>query len=265
MYFLSTEIVDNLASLSASEEALPVERLQNPLGSARWRSTGLTPHIYGQFADEVTVDFWGAWYCNARSGDQARLRLADTQANLTAAPAKDTGLVDVWPTGSDLSSWFGTGQPNYMHQRATIANPVAADWFRIDYDFTGNPDGYVEVGALMLADRFSPGRAQEWGWKYQPQPRGSYSVAYAGGGEGRGGGTFKRGASFRFPAMEESDVFGDFDTMLRERRTVKPVGVVLLEDNTTKPMHYMHYGYLEVAEIPNPYHGFVVECSITEP
>lgn len=265
MYFLSTKIVDELTTLGASEEALAVENIQDPLGSARWRSTGLTPYLYGQFSASLTIDAWGSWYTNARSGDQARLRLADTQANLTAAPALDTGLVDIWPAGSDLSSWFGTGQPGYVHQRATIPVPVAATWWRIDYDYTGNADGYVEVGALFLAQLLRPERAHEWGWRYRPAPRGSYTVGYAGGGEGRGGGAWKRGCSFRFPSMEEGDAFGGFDTMLRERRTVKPVGVVLLEDNTTKPMHYMHYGYLDVAEIPNPSHGFTVECTITEP
>lgn len=269
MYFLSTRIVDNLLSLVASEEALPVENLQDPLGRAQWRSTGVTPHIYGQFAESVAIDSWPSWYTNARSGDQARLRLATSQANLTAAPVKDTGMVDIWPAGSDLSPWFGAGQPNYVHQRVTIGSPVAATWFRIDYDFTGNPDGYVEVGALMLAERFTPERAHEWEWKYRPAPRGGYSVEYASGGEGRGGGTFKRGASFRFLGMVEGDVFGDFDTMLRERRSVKPVGVVLDETNITKPMHYMYYGYLDVAEMPQYYttdgRMSVVECSITEP
>lgn len=265
MYFLSTQHVDNLLSLVASEEALPVENLQDPLGSARWRSTGLTPYLYGQFAEASSVDAWGLWYANARAGDQARLRLADTQANLTAAPALDTGLVDIWPAGSDLSSWFTTGQPGYVHQRATIAAPVSADWFRIDLDFTGNPDGYVEAGALFLAARLTPASGHEWGWRYRPTPRGTYSVAYAGGGEGRGGGTFKRGCAFSFPVMSESDALGELDPLLRERRGVKPVGVVLLEDNVSSPMSYMYYGYLDVAEIPNPSTGFVVECTVTEP
>lgn len=267
MYFLSTKIVDDLQSLVASEEALAVDNLQDPLGSARWRSTGLTPYIYGQFAEEVTIDAWGVWYTNARSGDQARLRLADTQANLTAAPVVDTGLVDVWPSGSDLSGWFKTGQPGYVHQRAAIASAdqAAASWFRVDFDYTGNADGYVEAGVLLLAVKFGPSQAHEWGWKYRPNTRGGYSVAYASGGSGRGGGTFKRDASFKFPAMTESDLFGGLDPHLRERRSVRPMAVVLAPDEVNYPMNYMFYGYLDVSEIPNPSTGFTVECSITEP
>jgi hypothetical protein len=272
MYFVSTAMVDNSTSLTASEEAgstFGVENIRDPLGSKRWRSTGLTPHIYGQLPASAAIDFWGSFYTNARSGDQARLRVADTQANLTAAPALDTGLVDVWPSGSDLSDWFGTGQPGYVHQRAIVASPVAGLWFRVDYDYTGNPDGYVEVGALPLGVRFTPERAHEWEWKYRPAPRGNYSVEYAGGGEGRGGGAFKRDTAFRFPGMVESDAFGGFDALLRERRSVKPVAVVLDETNVTNPMHYMYYGYLDVAEMPQYYttagRMSVVECSITEP
>lgn len=266
MYFLSTEIADTLATLVASEEALPVENLQDPLGTRRWRSTGLTPHVYGQFAASKTLTDWPLFYTNARSGDQVRLRLADSQANLTAAPDLDTGLVDVWPAGSDLSAWFGTGQPGYIHGRMPIAavDQVAATWFRVDFDFTGNPDGYVEVGKLLLAERFKPASGHEWGWRYRATPRGHYGVEYAGGGIGRGGGSFKRDTAFRFPAMEEADMWGGFGAMIRERRSVKPVGVVLLEDESTYPMDYIYYGYLEVAEVPNP-QWFVVECSITEP
>lgn len=267
MYFLTTEIVDNLATLVASEEVatFEVENIQDPLGSKRWRSTGLTPYIYGQFESAKTITAWGSWYTNARSGDQARLRLADTQANLTAAPALDTGKVDIWPAGSDLSSWFATGQPGYVHQRATIGSPVSASWFRIDYDYTGNADGYVEVGALFLDARFTPGRGHLWGWTYHPVSRSGYEVAYAAGGLGRGGGTFKRGASFSFPAMSTADMLGTFDVLLRERRDVKPVGVVLLEDEATYPMSYMFYGYPTVRDISNPYVGFQLEVTITEP
>lgn len=267
MYFLSTEIVNNLATLVASEEVstFEVTNIQDPLGSKRWRSTTLTPHIYGQFESAKTITAWPSFYTNARSGDQARLRLASSQANLTASPVLDTGLVNVWPTGSDLSGWFATGQPGYVHQRATIASPVSASWFRIDYDYTGNADGYVEVGALLLDVRFTPGRGNEWGWVYQPTSRASHEVAYAAGGIGRGGGTFKRNAKFRFPAMSEADMFGTFDALLRERRNVKPAGVVLDEDEATYPQNYIFYGYPAVADISNPFVGFQVEVTITEP
>lgn len=268
MYFVSTYMVDNSTNLTASEEAgstFGVENIRDPRGSKRWRSTGLTPHIYGKLPAAAAIDFWSSFYTNARSGDQARLRVASSQANLTAAPALDTGLVDVWPAGSDLSGWFETGQPGYVHQRAVVASPVSASWWRIDYDYTGNPDGFVEVGALPLGVRFTPGRAHEWEPVYRPLNRAGYEVEYGGGGLGRGGGTFKRSTTFRFPVMSTDDALGTFDPMLRERRGVKPVAVVLKEDETTYPMHFIHYGYLDVAEIVHASIGHKLECTIMEP
>jgi len=267
MYFLSSEIVENLLSLSASEEVatFEVENLQNPLGSKRWRSTGLTPYIDGQFEESKTIDAWGIWYCNARAGDQARLRLADTQGNLTAAPALDTGFVDLWPAGSDLSDWFRTGRPGYVHQSAVIAAPAAALWYRLDFDFTGNPDGYVQAGKLFLAERFSPGRAHVGEWKFLPETRAMYEVQYGAGGIGRGGGTYKRSVSFSFPGMSESDALGRLEPMLRERTAAKPVGAVLRESEVAYPMYYMHYGYLGVESITDGWGNYVVDVTITEP
>lgn len=484
MYFISTEAVDNLVTLAASEEAFPVENLQDPLGSARWRSTGVTPYIYGQFASAKTIDAWGAWYTNARQTDWARLRLANSQGDLTAAPLLDQNAY-VWPgaagffgavrftagsvafgdvlknqsnttfsvqlrirrrqdltlnncasrrlnalvtspgwlvrieaddtvqvlvcdgvisvgkkstaavsntvfetytfvvdrtaqllrvyrgaaeqgsgaslaalgstlsneffylgrhaagglatvdldefrfwskalspaeiaanynaelnvvtppanlelywranegtgtaatdesgfgrhgtitngtwlqtvpyTGPDLSRWFDPGQPGYVHQRSVIASPVSAFWWRMDFDYTGNPDGYVEVGVPILAERFTPARGHEWGPRYRPNTRAAYSVEYAAGGLGRGGGTFKRDHAFRFPAMGVEDAFGEFDPMIRERRTTRPVGVVLVEDEATYPMNYLYYGYLDVAEMPHHFLGLAIDCNITEP
>jgi hypothetical protein len=53
--------------------------------------------------------------------------------------------------------------------------------------------------------------------------------------------------------------------MIRERRSTRPVGVVLVENEVTYPVNYMFYGYLDVADIPHGYIGLAIECVITEP
>lgn len=269
MYLLSTINTDRLLSLTASEEiaTFEVENLQDPLPTARWRSTGLTPYVVGQFAEAVTIDFWGAWYVNARAGDQARLRLASSQGGLTAAPDLDTGMLDVQPGTANLDDWFGPGQLGYVHQRSKIAaaDQVSGTWFRIDFDFTGNSDGYVQAGALFLATMLEPTRGAEPGWEYRPVNRGMHEVSYAAGGTGRGGGGQRRDVVFKIRRMTEANASGVINPLLRERAGVLPVGIVL-DESDDYPMDHMFFGYLDARAVPNTFlRNYSLDAQITEP
>lgn len=461
MYFLTTKNVDDLVSLTASSEVATFEvtKLQDPLGSARWRSTGLSPSVTGQFDSAKTIDFWGVWYHNSDLKGRARLLLANTEAELTSAPLLDentymwpgnqflhsynfntvadvdfgdvldqgagssftveirysttttgvtqtlaskkaptgagwsifvssgddlvvfiddgatglsaiivdvassldgefhylrvefdrvlqvirtyldnvliatsgtiavvgslanaislvvgklggagtdfwTGLLDefrfwsvvpptvilpdqeLWvlslPAGLELywranegtgavatdestngfngtitnGSWnlvsreFIEGFKDiygYTHQRALIATPISALWFRIEFDFTGNVDGFVQGGALFLDDLFRLALGPVDGLRFTPTSRALFENLMAAGGLSRGGGSEKRNLTgARLPTMTEAEAFDQFVQLYSERREVLPVGVVLDEDELIHPLDYMYYGYLSL-------------------
>lgn len=96
---------------------------------------------------------------------KVRLRGADTQANLTAAPAYDSGWIAVWPSGiipldllewEDDNFWLGTLT---AEQRAAYNTPythtftrTSQRWWRVEIDDAGNSAGYAQVGRPFLSD-----------------------------------------------------------------------------------------------------------------
>lgn len=274
MWIQTLQTLENLLSLTASEEVatFEIENIQNPLPTTAWRSTGLTPFIVGNFGDgaatpaekSISVDTWGAWYTNARSGDQARLRLANSQAALTSTPLYDSGLVDIWP-GSPSATYITNFLNNwsYTHQRATLT-AQAATWFRIDFDYTGNPDGYVQVGSLPIGTRFTFAATSPYaqGFNRNTDPRAGFETLLAGGGLGRGGFTGKRPWSGTITITEAEWL--DSVQPLMDSRLNGPVALVLEASEATRPLDYMYFGYPRAAVTPTRARPFL-DLSITEP
>jgi hypothetical protein len=275
MWFLSLETLENCLSLTASEEVATFEvaNLQNPLPTTVWRSTSLTPFITGNFGDgasvpaqiSVRVDTWGAWYTNARTGDQARLRLANTEAALTAAPLYDSTLVDVWP-GSPAAAYITNFLDNwfYTHQRATLtAQP--ASWFRIDFDYTGNADGYVQCGSLPIGERLTITATNPYrqGFDRTTSRRGGFESSLAGGGLARGGFTGKRNWQGNV-LVTENEWLDDIQPLI-DSRLNGPVSVVLEESESDRPLDYMYFGYLRDAVPITGRASVEIGVSIVEP
>ncbi len=273
-HILSTEITDNLTNLTASEEVstFEINNIQDPITTSVWRSTGLTPNIVGKFLTSKTIDFWGAWYSNAKNGDETRLRLADTQANLTAAPLLDTGLVSALPGVGALPTWFKS--TSYVHQRSfitTAPSPVSALWFRVDFDFIGNLDGYVQLATLMLCESVKPTIGHQTAWSGSNMTRAMNQSILAGGGLSRGGGSNKRPVNFRL-IMSDDQYYKELDPILRERKQQKPIGVILNENEDDHPMNEIMFGYPigEVVHVRGEVVGgkpgrSTVELSLLEP
>ena len=267
-YFVNCRYIEELLSLTASEEVstFEVTNLQNPLGSARWRSTSLTPFIVGQFESSITPKHWGSLYTNADDGDTERLRLANSEAALTSAPTYDSTALDVWP-GTGLDEW------PHVHARHLIADGdlVAATWFRIDYDFNDNPDGYVQVGGVSIGPRVIFGsstrlRGHATGWSYLPTKRSLFQTELSAGGILRGGSVTKHDVAFIIKHLNRSEALGDFEELDRNRKSALPV-VCILDDDTAQSMASIYYGYMDasiqnVERFTNVYN---VTVNITEP
>lgn len=243
---LTTEITDNLTNLTASEEVqtFEINNIQSPITTSVWRSTSLTPFIVGKFEIAKTIDFWGPWYSNARDGDQTQLQLADTQANLILSPLLDTGLVSALPGVGSLPTWFKSTP--YVHQRSFITTspaPISALWFRIDFDFSTNPDGYVQLSTLMLCESVTPQIGHQTPWDGSNTTRAMNQSILAGGGLSRGSGSNKRPVNFQL-IMSDDEYSRELDPILRERRQQKPIGVILNENENNHPMNEMFFGYV---------------------
>jgi hypothetical protein len=122
-----------------------------------WRSTEPTPYVEGNFGTPRVLDTLIQGFFNAREGDTFRLRLASSQANLTAAPIIDFGPQPMWPSGSDLSEYAK------IHRVFTFEQQTA-QWYRIDYDFSGNPDGFVQGSRVVIGKRIEPLTSVEAKW-----------------------------------------------------------------------------------------------------
>jgi len=275
MWILTLATLENCLSLTASEQVstFEVANLQNPLPTTVWRSTGLTPFITGNFGDgattpvekSISVDTWGVWYTNAQSGDQARLRLANSEAALTSAPLYDSGLVDIWPGSPSanyitnfLDNWF------YTHQRATLTTQIST-WFRIDFDYTGNPDGYVQSGSLPIGARLTITATNPYkqGFNRATSRRGGFESNLAAGGLAVGGFTGKRDWQGSI-IVTESEWLDDIQPLI-DSRLNGPIAVVLEESESSRPLDYMYFGYLREA-VPVTQRGSIeISASIVEP
>jgi len=245
MWIQSLSPLEDTLSLTASEEVSTFEvgLLKTPLPTTVWRSTGLTPFVVGNFAASVDVDTWGPWYTNAVVGDQTRLRLANTEAALTAAPLIDV-TVDVIP-GSPSADYISKFRANffYVHQRATIT-PTAALWFRVDFDYTGNSDGFVQVGTLPIGERLTLAQEHAYrnGFERTTDPRAGFTAQLSGGGLQLGGYTAKR--NWTGTLITNKDEWLDDIQPLLDSRMNGPVTIVLEETEDARPFDSMFFGYL---------------------
>ena len=264
MYILSSKNIYNLISLTASDEVSTFEaaKLQNPLSTARWRSTNLTPNIVGQFASAITLDSWGLYYSNAETGDEMRLRLATTEANLTnASELYDSGVIGVWP-GTPPTN---LDEYSHVHSREEFASIANVSWFRIDLDFTGNANSYVELGAIFADARLTFASVNpKRGFAHGQNDRAVYESNYAAGGLGRGGGSTKRSITVEIEISTQAE-FYNLKRLLRDRRTILPVALVIDETEDAYPLEYIYYGYIDSTSIPEIWEGrFVAPVTIIE-
>lgn len=261
MYLLSMRNVDNLASLVASDEVVTFEasRLQDPRGTARWRSSTTSPSLIGSFDSAQVVDTLAVLYCNAQAGDTVRLRLANTEGDLTAAPLLDTGAVALSPAVNAATNL------GYTHCLSKVVS-TSSLWWRLDFDVTGNSDGYLEIGALCIGARWQPEIGGSIGWESPDEPRGVYSIDYAGGGQHAGGGVVKRGAIVKLEGLTKAEALGGWKPLVRDRAGVGTVVAMLDDDEATYRMDYTYYGRLEERDFIVAHRGrFEVEMNIVEP
>lgn len=189
-------------------------------------------------AQAVGLVFLG--FTNATSAGQARVRGADSEANLTAAPTYDSGLVDIW-LKTDLDD---RGLPyHFLH---ILPTTQTLRWWRIDITDAANADGYFEAGRLYIVNPWQPSRGIQFAYQPPgPVPRSEQQ-------ESIGGNTFvtvrEAGEysefSFRFSDLtaEKTEVSDNVRVLDRIRGDSKDILVVLEPDQTDFLMDNIIYG-----------------------
>lgn len=152
--FLSPKWSDAGTMTASSERGLlAVEHVQTMDPTQVWRATGCASEwLAWDFGEGVIADAAIIVAHNLSSTATLRLRLAGTEADVTADPAVDSGAVSAWPTSGkpSLSDW-----PAWLSLvRAT--NPLAYRYGRLDIADPDNPAGYIEIGRLMAGPAFVP-------------------------------------------------------------------------------------------------------------
>lgn len=173
----STTLLDS----SGERTDYEVDETKTPTLAETWRSTGL-PGAYIS-ANLVTTYKIGAVClvrCNLTNNGLYRVRVgntADFSINLY-----DSGWVERRRYYSDseiamakTSEFFPEGLPTSAMQKriqpqvlvVPLSEEVTAQYIRIDFDDTNNPDGYQQIGYVYAGKVLEPNRDLMYGWKIQ--------------------------------------------------------------------------------------------------
>lgn len=242
-YILSPKLSDN-ATLTASDSIgnADATNLQQPRPRLKWRSVSSSPWLQYDFGTAVRIDTVVLGYINATSTDTFRVRMASTQAKLTDGTAeRDTTAVPVWAPGSNLAPYA------QIHRRLkmTAPAPVALRWARIDFNFSSNPAGYVDMGRAMLGARIEPARSVKSGWQAGFEEAVAETVDLSGEESPRPTGT-KRTLDATWHDLVEVDADALY-SMLLERGSSQDVALCLDPDASKYPMQRTVVGRLKQA------------------
>ena len=150
-----SRIDSDVATLTASSEVatLPASNLQTMQPARVWRSDGVTSaSIRVAFAKGVAANALALVGHNLSAAGVLRVRLASSQAALTASPGVDTGWQSAWPvTGKpNDANW-----PRYL-SALTWTNETLYSYALVEIGDSSPLNAYVEAGRLVLGRAWRP-------------------------------------------------------------------------------------------------------------
>lgn len=142
------------ATLTADSEVstLPATNLQGIQPKKKWRTTSLTPYLDIDFGTAgCAANGFALIGHNLTSAATIRVRGKATFP-VTSSPTVDTTAVSAWPaTGKPSDTYW----PQYLSWLSWV-NVTALRYWRIDISDSGNTDGYLQAGRLMLGPYWQP-------------------------------------------------------------------------------------------------------------
>ena len=140
---LATPVLSDAATITASTEtaAGPASNMQTMQPTDPWEAGGGAPYCEVDLGVISTFNLIALLFTNATGADQLRVRSADTQGNLTAAPDYDSSYQTLSYVGSEghVFIWIAAGQSNR--------------WIRFDLITASNP---FLCGRLYISNALQP-------------------------------------------------------------------------------------------------------------
>ena len=170
---IATPELSDAAAITASsaQATMPASNLKKMQPGDRWRATGDTAeYLEIDLGAAKDINLVALLYHNATSAATWQIRAATSQANLTAAPGYDSGVINMWEAGWPADQdplharlWLGAGSQNFR-------------WWRIDLADAANPDTWLEAGRVYVSKAWQlpSGKNIEYGWEMRrvdPSPR----------------------------------------------------------------------------------------------
>lgn len=259
--------LSDAGTLTASSQVAGMEatKLQLMRPSLKHRSTALSFFYTGNLGSAKTIRLVSLCYSNAKSVTTWRVRFATSEANLTAAPAYDSGSISFWPGGADLSSWLTTHSRLYLGPGGQTAT-----WYRIDIDHSTSGDSYFEAGRLVVAEGI------EFAETTRTKIDGALAITYAEpvvevedqGGEQSPRRRKVRGSigPIQYRGLTEAEALGSISPLLRDRGSSRDVLLVTDTSEAVYPMDYMVLGRMRDPQpIFNTFNGWwEVQIAVTE-
>ena len=147
---LATPILSDAATITAgtSTAAGPVTNLQKMQPTDLWQSATATAYCEIDLGAVTAFNLVALLATNAVATDTWRIRTADTQGNLTAAPTHDSTATALTGISPDGSAWYW------------VAAGLSNRWVRIDMATAANP---FMAGRLYVANALITTRNYKWG------------------------------------------------------------------------------------------------------
>lgn len=216
----------------ASASGFPLTNLESDIKTDSWRSTNLsTPEIQTTWNTAVSISGFALAFTNLIAGSTARLRLYDATSGGTLLLDSTINLVDSIdpPAGfSTLNSAcfnFGGG----VHLSAFFDTVTGVKRAQIALTSASNPDGFIEIGRMIIGDSFEPEDNAEYGARtgFEDNTR---KARTSSGNLTTNRGTVSRFLEFSMGDMSENDNF----SLLRIFRRVamsQPIFLSLIPDS----------------------------------
>jgi len=147
---LTTEVIDGATLFASTEDVgTPVSNLLLNQPRDVWKTTNDSiEYVEVDFGSAKEFDQVYLGFTNLTLSTIARIRAADTQGNLTAAPGYDSNDFPAFPQPSSLPR---------SHIFFPLNNPETYRWVRIEFRDPSNPDGFITAGRIIIGKSFQPG------------------------------------------------------------------------------------------------------------
>lgn len=244
-FVLADPTTFDAATLAGSNtvETLPLSNLQTDIPFDRARFTSTSPYVVADLGAAVDVNLVWLGYTNVTSAATWRIRAASTEAGLTSSPGYDSGAVTAWPSAS-----INTRQYPRVHALAFYSTAKSFRWWRVDISDAGNPDGYIDVGRMIVDAAFVPEAGRQTGASIQYVDPSVVQRPAAGGAIGRQIVGYRE-AAIPFNFRSRADTVGVLARLDRVRGRARPILYVDDPDDSTYLMDVTIYGGLESSPV----------------